>query len=173
MCIHGYYPQQTTFPILHSDTHVHAGSVYVPAMDSTRDTSFAKMLTSKSNNNTLSSAFQPSFMWDSFFQSSPAAKETISVLSQGIQGKMIGKRGRQENGHFYPIKEMRSTSKANDIESLQIEGYGKKSGKKRVHPQKMSITITVKNRLVRDENPPKKPVEAFKVTSLNIKDRYN
>jgi len=118
-----YYPQQTKFLILPSNKH--AGSVHVPAMDSTRDVSFAKMLTSKSKST-----------WNLFVQSSPAVEETISVLSQGIQGKMIGKGGRQENGHFYPIKEIKSTSNTNDTESLQIENRGKKSGKKRFHPQK-------------------------------------
>ena len=139
-------------------------------MDSARDTSFAKTSTSNGRNNT--STFWGTSMWDTFVQSSSAEQETRSILSQGIQGKTIGKRNRMEDNHFLlPLNDMRNTSNTKDNGSLQIEGHGKMNGKRRMKPQRMSITITVKNRLVRDENTPKEPVECFKVTSVGIKNR--
>lgn len=133
-----------------------------------KDTSFDKTSTSTGRNN----RFQSSLMWDQFIQSSSAEHGSLSILNQGIQGRTIGNRNRVENGHFTPLKDMKNTSNIKDNGSLKIEGQGKKSGKRRMHPQRMSITITVKNRLIRDENPPKEPVECFKVTSLKCKDQY-
>jgi len=133
-----------------------------------RDASIDKTSTSTGRNN----RFQSSLMWDQFIQPSSAEDGSLSILNQGIQGKTIGKRNRVQNGHFTPLKDMKNTSDTKDIGSLKIEGRGKKSCKRRMHPQRMSITITVKNRLIRDENPPKEPVECFKVTSLKCKDQY-
>ncbi|XP_065915733.1 uveal autoantigen with coiled-coil domains and ankyrin repeats protein-like [Dysidea avara] len=157
----------TTLPVLPSSNHT--GGAHVPAMDSARDTSFAKTSTSNGRNNT--STFWCTSVWDTFVQSSSAEEETRSILSQGIQGKTIGKRNRMEDCQFLPLKDMRNTSNTKDNGSLQIEGHGKMNGKRRMKPQRMSITITVKNRLVRDENTPKEPVECFKVTSVDIKNR--
>jgi len=133
-----------------------------------KETSFAI----SSNSYGKYNALQNSLTWDPFVQSCSTEDGSTTILNQGIQGKTIGNRNIMKNSHLTLLKDMKNTSSIKDNGSLQIEGRGKKSGKRRIHPQRMSITITVKNRLVRDEYPPKEPVECFKVTSLKCKDKH-